>query len=207
MGNNSRLTCGDGGSTGRDIIDTINSNTSKIATLETNVNNNIASISTLSTQVNNNTDIINKLIDKLIPKVSTNLIETKSLTLKDTTNPILLPTFDTVIVERGGLVADVANYALVNESAGSLVGVDVSVGLNVELDSNEAFEVFIYLNDTPLNTTGLTIKGEGSGKPVTLFWKIPLNINNGDKLDVRGRNKATGDLDIIIYNTILEVSQ
>ena len=222
------LTCGSGGSTGMEIITQINSNTHNIEDHETRITQNttdIASnlaaiqsndsdISTLDSRItsvegdistiNNTLTTHENRLDKLegpAPRATVRLANETTVTLTDDSTPIVLPIFDTIVTQRGGFGAVLNDYTLVNINAPDQLSVIMTVGINVRFPGTETLELQLYKNGQPYSSADFYLRGTGDNKPNAFFWQSDITLNAGDTIDLRGRNAATGSVDITFVRT------
>jgi hypothetical protein len=123
------------------------------------------------------------------PLAVMHLVNDVDVTLDDT-GFIVLPVFDAVVIERGNFNADINSYALISNVA--VNACVVSIGLNVQFSGSEILEVQVYVNGQPYSGESFYIKGDGTSKPVALYWQSIVALNDGDVIDLRGKNEASG---------------
>jgi len=147
-------------------------------------------------------EVINRIneLSKVNPRATGRLSTPVVVTVDDTTE-ILLPCIDEARTERGGFVVDTNNYSLTNASGYDYESVLVSIGLNVRFSGTEQLDIWVYLNGQPYTTSEFTIKGEGTNKPVAVFWQSDVALANGDTIDIRAKNAASGSFDCTIERT------
>ncbi len=176
------LTCGQGGSTGSEIIAQINKNTEALAILNT--------------------------LAQVDPRGSLRLATEVTQTITDNATPVLLNCFDTVVTEQNGFtVTDpVSGTATITNDTGSTVKALLAVGLNVDFPANETLELFIYIEGVQYSSLPLIIQGLGSDKPTSTYWESEVVLNDGATIDVRGRNADAGSYDITFLRTTFRLS-
>ena len=184
------LTCGQGGSTGQEIINRINENTAAAA----------ANVLAL--------DAVDVRLDELEmpdPRASLRLASTvPSFTITDSVDPVVMPCFDTVVTEQGGFdgFTDANGGTITNTNTFGIKAL-VAIGLNVDFSANETLEVYLYVNSAQYSTLPMVIQGEGSGHPVGMYWESEIDLPAGAILDIRGRNGDAGNYDIAFLRSTL----
>ena len=133
---------------------------------------------------------INQL-SELDPRATGHLLTAVQVDVNDTT-PVILPCIDNVKTQRGGFEVDTTNYRLINNSGHTYDSVIVTIGLNVRFPSTEQLDVWAYLNGAPYATSEFTVKGEGTNKPSAVFWQSDVTLQDGDYIDLRVMNAASG---------------
>ena len=179
------LTCGEGGSSGQQIIDRINENTAAIVI-------NVDAIAAL--------DVRLSALELPDPRASVRLAAiVPAFTISDDVIPVLMPCFDTVVTEQGGYDAYIdpvdSGGSLTNSTGGTMEAL-LAVGMNVDFSGNETLEVYVYVNGAQYSALPMVIQGEGSGHPVGMYWESEIILDAGDTVDIRGRNGDTGSYDI-----------
>jgi len=166
------LTCGQGGSTGSQIIHRINENTQAL-------------------------DILN-ILAQVDPRGSLRLAVQATQTITDNVDPVLLGCFDTIVTTQNGLEPKLEgdNKATIKNTTGSTAKVILSVGLNVDFPANETLEVFVYVNGVVYSDLPIIVQGLGSDKPISMYWESEIILNADDVVDLRGRNADAGSYDI-----------
>ena len=195
------LTCGSGGSTGGEIIAQINTNTAgvedhgpRIDDLETTVADHEGRIQDNETAIADHETRISTL-EAEDPLAVMHLVNNTSISVDDT-NFTVLPIFDEIVIERGGFTAStVDNSITIGKTVSACV---VSIGINIEFPGTEILEVQIFVNGTSYADESFYLKGDGSTKPVALFWQSIVALNAGDVLDVRAKNAASGTLNATV---------
>ncbi len=185
------LTCGQGGSSGQEIIDRINENTAAIEA-------NAAEI------VLDEARIVE--LEMPDPRASLRLgTVVPAFTVTDDLTPVVMPCFDTVVTEQGGfdglIVPDVSG-SITNSNAFHIKAL-VAIGLNVDFSANETLEVYLYVDGLQYSGLPMVIQGEGSGHPVGMYWESEIDLPAGAVLDLRGRNGDPGSYDISFLRSTL----
>ena len=137
---------------------------------------------------------INEL-SHLDPRATAHLLTPIAVDLDDTTTE-KLPVFDDAKTERAGFEVNLNEYQLVNNSGQDFFSVLVSVGLNVRFPSTEQLDLWVYLNDQPYSTSEFTIRGQGTNKPTAVFWQSDVTLQDGDHIDLRAKNAASGSVTV-----------
>ena len=179
------LTCGQGGSTGLEIVTRINENTAAATA-------NADAIALLQA------DVIE--LEHGDPRASVRLATSvPAFTITDDLEPVLMPCFDTIVTEQAGFDAyidPVDSGGNLTNSTGFSIKCLVAMGLNVDFPANETLEVYVYINGARYSDNPMVMQGEGSGHPVSVYWESEVELADGDTLDIRGRNGDTGSYDI-----------
>ena len=176
------LTCGQGGSTGAEIVAQINNNTSAL-------------------------DILNVLA-QVDPRGSLRLAAETTQTITDSAIPDLLQCFDTIVTSQNGLtpILGLDNTASITNLTGQNIKAILSIGINVKFPSSETIEVFLYVNDKAYSDLPIVVQGMGTAKPISMYWESEIILNVGDIVDVRGRNADTGTYDITYVRSTLRLT-
>ena len=212
----SMLTCGDGGSTGQEIVNQINQNTSDIGA-------NIVDIATHSAQIQSHDTKISQLetttadhesrisaneADILVlqgpdPRASLRLDTDTDVGLTDTYAKLSI--FNQARVSRGGFTADETNDRLINDSGKDIPDVLVSLGLNVLFPGNETMDILVYVNGNPYSNSEFTLRGYGDNKPQAIYWESDMPFNDGDILEIYAKSNS-GDFTATFHRTHFAVS-
>jgi len=187
------LTCGQGGSTGAEIVGRINENT--LAGTD-----NLALIDALTLRVAE--------LEMPDPRASLRLSTIVSgFQITDDATPVVMPCFDTVVIEQGGFdgFIDSGVSGSITNSTGFEIPALVAIGLNVDFPANETLEVYLYVDGVQYSTLPMIIQGNGNGKPVGLYWESEILLDIGAVLDIRGRNGDAGNYDIEFLRSTLRV--
>jgi len=221
------LTCGEGGSTGQEIVDQINTNTGTVEGFDQRITQNETDIAALDTRVTTNeTDIgshdtrISTLetdsadhenqiaaneaaiaeLQAPSPRATLHLGSPITITIGD--SPVKINVFDTAVTSRGGFTADAANSRLINDTGVTVDSVIVSIGLNVHFNGTEVLDIFAYVNGNPYSNYEFTLRGSGDTKPQAIFWQSDITLNDGDIIEIYAVNgKDASDIDVTFQRT------
>ena len=176
------LTCGQGGSNGTAIINRINENTHAL-------------------------DILN-ILAQVDPRGSLRLAAETTQTITDSSIPVLLGCFDTIVTTQNGLEPKLEgdNKATIKNTTGSTIKAILSVGVNVDFPANETLEVFVYVNGVVYSDLPITVQGNGTDKPISAYWESEVILNADDVVDLRGRNADTGSYDITYLRSTFRIT-
>ena len=199
------LSCGSGGSTGAEIVDRINLNTDAVEDHDTRVNDLETTVVDHETRIAANETAITALQQRA-PRASMAVTTSQTLSLSDDATPTIIAIFDTVVTERGGLEADTTLGRLTNTSGGTFEDCVVSIGFDVEFPGTEEMELSVYHNGTPIAASpAFYLRGIGSNKPVVIFWQGEITLNDGDYIDIRARNAASGNVDVNVLRATYRI--
>ena len=111
---------------------------------------------------------------------------------------------DTIVVERGGLTANIADNKMTAPKTGLYV---IRFGIDAEFAANDELDVVGFVNDVEYSLEPAAIQGAGMGKPVNMFWESTITLNAGDEVDVRMRNGDAGNIDPLIRRVYFSISE
>lgn len=174
------LTCGEGGSTGADIVGQINDNTAAIV-------------------------VIGEAPAKTVVRLDAHIVQT----ISDEVEPKPLTCADVIAYQIGGFEATiVGNVPTLINTGGALTIASVAIGLNVDIDAlGGQLDVCIYrstdngANWLPCADTPVSIQGLGAGKPLSFYWESDIAIAAGEMFQLRGRNGDNGSFDCTFMRT------
>lgn len=145
----------------------------------------------------------NSVGSNLAAKASMRLASPITQTFNDSVYQVI-EAFDTVILERNGIVADeIANSVTVSEDGNYIL----RIGINFEARGSEELLVMPYVNSLPMTNNPLSIQGNGAGKPTELFWKSDKIFSAGDTITLRGKNGDNGSVDVDITRTTFAITK
>ena len=209
-----QLSCGDGGSTGAEIVDQINTNTNSVADHETRIATNEADITGLDTRVTANETAVADHETRITTNETAvadhetriTINESAIATLQNSPRatlhtsaptdqtigdiPVKLTVFDEAVTSRGGFSADTTDHRLINDSAVDQTSVIVSIGINVRFSGTEIIDFYAYINGVQYSPSEFSLRGEGTNKPQAIFWQSDLPLNAGDFVEIWAVNGA-----------------
>ncbi len=198
----SMLTCGDGGSTGQEIVDQINTNTDQLSSHDTKISQLETTTGDHETRIGDvEADIL--VLQGPDPRASLRLDTDTDVNLTDTYAKLNI--FNQARVSRGGFTADEANDRLVNDSGKNIPNVLVSLGLNVLFPGNETMDILVYVNGSPYSNSEFTLRGYGDNKPQAIYWESDMPFNDGDVLEIYAKSNS-GDFTATFHRTHFSVS-
>ena len=189
---------------------TLGDHETRITSNETAVTNLNSTVGDHESRISTNESAISSLdgrvsaIEAVDPLAAMRLGSDRTLTFTDDVTPILMQIFDTIVVEQGGFDADLATYSI---TAG--VGVNyaqVSIGINAQFPGTEILEFQVFINGSPYAGADFYLKGDGSDKPIAFYWQSIVPLSAGDVIDLRGRNDASGSVDITFRRTHFSIA-
>ena len=142
------------------------------------------------------TQRINQL-SRLDPRATGHLLTAINVDVNDSTT-VLLECMDNIKTQRSGFEVDLTGHRLINRSGHDFESVIVTIGLNVRFSGTEQLDVWAYKNGNPYATSEFTIKGEGTNKPSAVFWQSDISLADGDYIDLRVKNAASGSFTCVL---------
>ena len=107
--------------------------------------------------------------------------------------------FDTVTVERGGLVCDEAANTIRVPSTGLY---SVHIGVDATFPGSEMIGLMVFVNGVEYSTHNLVLQGRNS-RPVSIFWESTVDLAVDDVVDIRAINDAAGAFDLHVQRMYL----
>ena len=110
--------------------------------------------------------------------------------------------FDEVTMERGGIICDPTANTITVSSTGPY---SVHIGVDGTFPGAEMLELMVYVNGAAYSPHPLILQGRANQKPVSIFWESTVNLDDGDVLDVRGRNGESGTFTLSLQRMYMAV--
>ena len=109
--------------------------------------------------------------------------------------------FDTVTVERGGLVCDEAANTIRVPSAGLY---SVHIGVDATFPGSEMIGIMVFVNGVAYSPNNLVLQGRNA-RPVSIFWESTVDLAIDDVIDVRAINDASGSFDLNVQRMYVAI--
>ena len=220
------LICGEGGSTGIEIVAAINANTNQKGdltlltttakdTLVNAINEVDALVETNTTEKGDLTTLTTTVKDTLVNAINelhtlVGLPSKGSMRLEGDLVQVIGNTYETM--ECFNAVSSQRGEVLVTAGAvGSIqyTGTEIDreaelhYGINADFASNEEIEVIPYLNGVEYSDDPITLRGLGNGKPVSFFWISQVTLQPNDIITLMARSSITNDITVTFQRTVL----
>ena len=188
------LICGEGGSTGIEIVAAINANTNQKGDLT------LLTTTAKDTLVNavNELHTLVGLPSKGSMRLEGDLVQVIGNTYET------MECFNAVSSQRGEVLVTAGAVGSIQYTGTEIDReAELHYGINADFASNEEIEVIPYLNGVEYSDDPITLRGLGNGKPVSFFWISQVTLQPNDIITLMARSSITNDITLTFQRTVL----
>jgi hypothetical protein len=110
--------------------------------------------------------------------------------------------FDEIVEERGDIAIDMDYNEIIVKEKGLY---SVEIGFCAGFNGQEELNLIALVNDIPYSSTPTAIQGRTNNKPVSLFWKSTVRLNENDRIQLGAKNGDAGSVTVHVNRLHFEV--